>query len=183
MCLHQNPKGVLGGCYRYFNFTQALVSYYVFMYLSFTSYRYNLELVADVDSALAHCWYYEVTVTQVTSPDDHHLRAGWIDLEHYRPDLGTFSEQLGSDFSSVGFDGSLVWTGGHSITDCAMSYDDETLQPNSGVAKGDVFGCCLDTVKGLMTFTLNNNSIGTEIFMAQSSGRYTAAVSFCAGVQ
>ncbi|XP_065916546.1 ryanodine receptor 2-like isoform X2 [Dysidea avara] len=146
-------------------------------------YRYNLELVADMDNALAHCWYYEVTVTQVTSPDDHHLRAGWIDLEHYRPDLGTFSEQLGTGYSSVGFDGSVVWTGGHSVSDCAMTYDEESLQLNSGVMKNDVFGCCLDTVKGLMTFTLNGIKVGTEVHMGQSSGRFTAAVSFSAGVQ
>jgi len=142
-----------------------------------------LELVADVDNALAHCWYYEVTVTQVTSPSDHHLRAGWIDLEHYRPDLGTFGEQLGSDYSSVGFDGSVVWTGSHSITGCTMSYDEDTLQPNSCVMKDDVFGCCLDTVKGLMTFTLNGNKVGTQVYLGQSSGRFTAAVSFSAGVQ
>jgi len=142
-----------------------------------------LELVADVDNALAHCWYYEVTVTQVTSPSDHHLRAGWIDLEHYRPDLGTFNEQLGSDYSSVGFDGSVVWTGGHSVTDCTMSYDEDTLQPNSCVMKDDVFGCCLDTMKGLMMFTLNGNKVGTQVYMGQSSGRFTAAVSFSAGVQ
>jgi len=160
-----------------------LVSRYVFCFF-FASYRYNLELVADVNNALAHCWYYEVMVTQVTLPGDHHLRAGWIDLEHYRPDLGTFNEQLGSDYSSVGFDGSVVWTGGHSVNDCTMSYGEESeLQPNSCVMKDDVFGCCLDTVKGLMTFTLNGIKVATQVFMGQYSGRFTAAVSFSAGVQ
>lgn len=116
-------------------------------------------------------------------PDNHHLRVGWIDVERFTPALGTFDEQLGSDCSSVGFDGSYVWTGGHSIEQYGVNDSDEELQPNSDVAVDDVFGCCLDTVEGRVCFTLNGVRVGPEVVMKQTSKRFTAAISFSAGVQ
>ena len=149
------------------------------------SYRSNIDLSSDVDNnALARRWYYEVTVTKVT-PGKHHLRAGWIDVEHFTPALGTFGEQLGSDYSSVGFDGSRVWTGGHSIEQYGVDDDDDDdeLQPNSCVNINDVFGCCLDTAEGRACFTHNGVRVGPDVVMMQTSKRFTAAVSFSAGVE
>ena len=130
---------------------------------------------------MAHRWYYEVTVTKVT-PGKHHLRVGWIDVERFTPALGTFDEQLGYDHSSVGFDGSRVWAGGHSIKQSEAVNDDE-LQPNSCVSEDNVFGCCLDTVEGRVCFTLNGERVGSDVIMMSTSERYTAAVSFSAGVE
>ena len=113
----------------------------------------------------------------------HHLRAGWIDVERFTPSLGTFGEQLGSDYSSVGFDGNRVWTGGHSIEQYEVADDDDELQPNSCVNVNDVFGCCLDTAKGRACFTLNGVRVGPDVVMLQNSKRFTAAVSFSAGVE
>jgi len=147
------------------------------------SYRSNIDLSSDVDNnVLAHRWYYEVTVTEVKIPGSHHLRAGWIDVEHFTPALGTFGELLGSDYSSVGFDGRHVWTGGHSIEGYKFN-DDKELQPNSRVTVNDVFGCCLDTVEGRVSFTLNGVKMGPDVVMKQTSKKFTAAVSFSAGVQ
>ena len=147
------------------------------------SYRSNIDLSSDVDNnVLARRWYYEVTVTKVTA-GKHHLRAGWIDVERFTPSLGTFGEQLGSDYSSVGFDGNRVWTGGHSIEQYEVADDDDELQPNSCVNVYDVLGCCLDTAEGRACFTLNGVRVGPDIVMLQNSKRFTAAVSFSSGVE
>ena len=120
-------------------------------------------------------------------PGKHHLRAGWIDVERFTPALGTFGEQLGSDYSSVGFDGSHVWIGGHPIEQFEIIDDkDEKLQPtvaSSYAAVNDVFGCCLDTIEGRVCFTYNGVRVGPDVVMKQSSKRFTAAVSFSAGVE
>ena len=105
-------------------------------------------------------------------------------MEHFTPTLGTFSEQLGSDYSSVGFDGSRVWIGGHSIEHYGVADDHgDELQPNSCVNVDDVFGCCLDTVEGRACFTCNGVTVGPDVIMMQNSKRFTAAVSFSAGVE
>ena len=169
-------------CVHHLQCNDDSLSQYKVVMLCLYSYRSNIDLSSDVDgNVLAHRWYYEVTVTKVT-PGKHHLRVGWIDVERFTPVLGTFDEQLGSDFSSVGFDGSHVWAGGHSIEQYKVVNDGD-LQPNSCVSAGDVFGCCLDTVDGRVCFTLNGVRIGSDVIMTHSSERYTAAVSFSAGVE
>ena len=168
--------------YPFVHTYMVVLLYYYNFYIH--SYRSNIDLGSDVDnSALAHRWYYEVTVTKVTIPDNHHLRVGWIDVEHFTPALGTFGEQLGSDYSSVGFDGTCVWTGGHLIEQYEVIDNNEEMQPNSHVTVDDVFGCCLDTVEGRVCFTRNGVRVGPDVVMKQTSNRFTAAISFSAGVE
>ena len=162
----------------------AYIQYLSLFCIYIHSYRSNIDLSSDVDnSALACRWYYEVTVNKVTMPNNHHLRVGWIDVEQFTPALGTFGEQLGSDYSSVGFDGTRVWTGGHLIEQYKVIDNNEELQPNSRVTVNDVFGCCLDTVEGRVCFTHNGVRVGPDVVMRETSKRFTAAVSFSSGVE
>jgi len=95
-----------------------------------------------------------------------------------------FVEALINNFGDGGTlaHSSRVWAGGHSIEQSEAVNDDE-LQPNSCVSEDNVFGCCLDTVEGRVCFTLNGERVGSDVIMMCTSERYTAAVSFSAGVE
>lgn len=68
-----------------------------------------------------HRWYFEVEIVQLSAQPKRspHFRVGWAHASLFHPQpssngIITTCGGIGDDMFSLGFDGEMMWAGGHS---------------------------------------------------------------------
>lgn len=116
----------------------------------------------------AGCWYWEITFTQTTNTNDHHIGIGdgGFDLETF---LGGSANSAGTEFN-----------GGDSTFETG-SYTKLNNSPMGSVAQGTKIGCALDMDLGMFWYSKNgvwfgNPTVRTGAIFTGITGTCYAAI-------